>query len=200
MESTVEESLCWKATISKKANTTDLERDLQRTRLRRWTNDRRRRTWAPSAGRSGCFFFFYDRLRTFDLRFLLWMYLASILLERFRSALQKATSREMLVISRQNGLRLLSSRLSGYRQKFDGHVLIGCCDDLRTDRLRVKLKELRGRVPVGRFFLLILLALASCGRFASADHLTVYFLVCRSLRVWMAGMLANFMIFLSYYY
>ena len=43
-------------------------------------------------------------------------------------------SREMLVISWQNGLRLLSSRLSGYRQKIDGHVLIGRCDDLRTDR------------------------------------------------------------------
>ena len=36
------------------------------------------------------FFFFYDRLRTLDLRFLLWMYLASILLERFQSAQQKA--------------------------------------------------------------------------------------------------------------
>ena len=36
------------------------------------------------------FFFFYDRLRTLDLRFLLWMYPASILLERFRSAGQKA--------------------------------------------------------------------------------------------------------------
>ena len=35
-------------------------------------------------------FFFYDRLRTLDLRFLLWMYLASILLERFRSVRQKA--------------------------------------------------------------------------------------------------------------
>ena len=34
--------------------------------------------------------FFYDRLRTLDLHFLLWMYLASILLERFRSARQKA--------------------------------------------------------------------------------------------------------------
>ena len=33
------------------------------------------------------------------------------------------------------------------------------------------------------FFPLFLLALASCGHFASADHLTVYFLVCRSLRV-----------------
>ena len=38
----------------------------------------------------GLLFFFYDRLRTYDLRFLLWMYLASILLERFRSARQKA--------------------------------------------------------------------------------------------------------------
>ena len=38
----------------------------------------------------GLFFFFYDRLRTWDLRFLLWMYLASILLERIRSARQKA--------------------------------------------------------------------------------------------------------------
>ena len=35
-------------------------------------------------------FFFYDRLRTLDLRFLLWMYLAKHLLERFRSARQKA--------------------------------------------------------------------------------------------------------------
>ena len=35
-------------------------------------------------------FFFYDRLRTLDLRFLLRMYLASILLERVRSARQKA--------------------------------------------------------------------------------------------------------------
>ena len=35
-------------------------------------------------------FFFYDHLKTLDLRFLLWMYLASILLERFRSARQKA--------------------------------------------------------------------------------------------------------------
>ena len=52
-----------------------------------------------------------------------------------------------------------------------------------TDRLRVKLKDLQGGVPVGRFFPFFLLALASCGRFASADHLTVYFLVCRSLRV-----------------
>ena len=39
-------------------------------------------------------------------------------------------SREMLVISRQNGLRLLLSRLSGYRQKLDCHALIGRCDDL----------------------------------------------------------------------
>ena len=69
-----------------------------------------------------------------------------------RSHLIRSASREMLVISRQNGLRLLSSRLSGYRQKIDGHALIGRCDDLRTDRLRVKLKDLRGRVPVGRFF------------------------------------------------
>ena len=64
----------------------------------------------------------------------------------------------------------------------------------------LKLKDLWGRVLVGRFFPLFLLALASCGRFASVDHLTVYFLVCRSLRVWMAGMFANLTIFLSYYY
>ena len=38
----------------------------------------------------GLFFFFYDRLRTLDLRFLLWMYLDSNLLERFRSARLKA--------------------------------------------------------------------------------------------------------------
>ena len=85
----IEESFCYKAKILKKANTTDLERDLQRTRLRRSTNDRRRRKWAPSVGRSGCFFSYY-RLRNLDLRFLLWMYLASILLERFRSARQNA--------------------------------------------------------------------------------------------------------------
>ena len=36
------------------------------------------------------YYFFYNRLRTLYLRFLLWMYLASILLERFRSARQKA--------------------------------------------------------------------------------------------------------------
>ena len=41
-------------------------------------------------------------------------------------------SREMPLISRQNGLRLLSSRFSGYRQKLDGHALIGRCDDLQT--------------------------------------------------------------------
>ena len=50
-----------------------------------------RSTWAPSEGRSGCFFFFfYDRLRTLDLCLLLWMYLTSLLLERFRSARPKA--------------------------------------------------------------------------------------------------------------
>ena len=38
----------------------------------------------------GLFFFFYDRLRTLELRFLHWMYLASLLLERFPSARQKA--------------------------------------------------------------------------------------------------------------
>ena len=62
--SRIEESFCWKATILKKANTTDLERDLQRTRLRRSTNDRRRRTWAPSEGRSGFFFFCFFFLRS----------------------------------------------------------------------------------------------------------------------------------------
>ena len=43
----------------KQPNTASLERDLQRSRLRRSTNDRRRRTWTPSAGRSAaaCFFF-----------------------------------------------------------------------------------------------------------------------------------------------
>ena len=40
------------------------------------------------------------------------------------------SSREMLVISRQNGLRLLSSRLSGYRQKATRWSMIGRCDDL----------------------------------------------------------------------
>ena len=45
----------------KESNTTDLERDLQRTWLRRSTNDRRRRTWAPSAVRSGCLFLFFLR-------------------------------------------------------------------------------------------------------------------------------------------
>ena len=59
----------------KKPNTTDLERDLQRPRLRRSTIDWRRQTWTPSAGRSSCLgFFFYDRLTTLDLRFLLWKY------------------------------------------------------------------------------------------------------------------------------
>ena len=93
----------------------------------------------------------------------------------------------MLVISRQNGLRLLSSRLSGYRQNIDGHVLIGRCDDLRTDSTgsesnsKIDISEVEFLLVV--FFPLFLLALASCGRFASADHLTVYFLVCRSLRV-----------------
>ena len=36
------------------------------------------------------FFCFYDHLRTLDLRFLLGMSLAKLLLERFRSAQQKA--------------------------------------------------------------------------------------------------------------
>ena len=45
----------------KKPNTKDLERDLQRPRLRRSTIDRRRRTWAPFAGRLGFFSFFNDR-------------------------------------------------------------------------------------------------------------------------------------------
>ena len=44
----------------------------------------------------------------------------------------QCTSREMPLISWQNGLRLLSSRFSGYRQKLDGHALIGRCDDLQT--------------------------------------------------------------------
>ena len=39
----------------------------------------------------GLFFFFvYDRQRTLDLRFLLWMNLAKLLLERFRSSQEKA--------------------------------------------------------------------------------------------------------------
>ena len=76
----------------KKPNTTDLERNLQRPRLWRLTIDRRRWTWMPSAGRSSCFFFFFQRsfLTTSDLRFLLWKYLAKLLLERFRSAWQKS--------------------------------------------------------------------------------------------------------------
>ena len=48
-----------------KPNTTDLERDLQRPTLKRSTIDQRRRTWAPSAGRLGCFFFlFFSFLRS----------------------------------------------------------------------------------------------------------------------------------------
>ena len=41
----------------------DLERDLQRPRLRRWMIDRRRRTWTPfaAAGRSSCSFSFFLR-------------------------------------------------------------------------------------------------------------------------------------------
>ena len=58
-------------------------------------------------------------------------------------------SREMLVISRQNGLCLLSSRLSGYRQKATRWSAAAM---ICTDRLRVKLKDLRGGVPGGRFF------------------------------------------------
>ena len=60
----------------KKPNTTDLERDLQRPRLRRSTINRRRWTWTPYAGRSSCFFFCFvfllRRLTNLDLRFLLW--------------------------------------------------------------------------------------------------------------------------------
>ena len=90
-----------------------------------------------------------------------------------------------------NGLRLLSSRLSGYRQKIDGHVLIGRCDDLCTDATGSESNSKISEVEflLVDFFPFISLALASCGRFAFADHLTVYFLVCRSLRVRMAGML-----------
>ena len=92
------------------------------------------------------------------------------------------SSREMLFISRQKGLRLLSSRLSVYRQKLDGHALIGRCDDLhRQADPRSKISEVEFLLV--DFFPLFLLALASCGRFASANHLAVYFLVCRSLRV-----------------
>ena len=53
--------------FKEKANTTNLERDLQRTRLRRSTNDRRERL--PQVDRA--VFFFYDRLRTLDMLFLL---------------------------------------------------------------------------------------------------------------------------------
>ena len=94
-----------------------------------------------------------------------------------------------------NGLRLLSSRLSGYQQKIDGHVLIGRCDDLRPTGSESNSKISEVEFLLVDFFPFISLALASCGRFASADHLTVYFLVCRSLRVWMAGMFANLTIF-----
>ena len=47
-----------------KPNTTNLERDLQRPRLRRWTIDRQRRMWTPSAGlgRSSWLSFFFLRL------------------------------------------------------------------------------------------------------------------------------------------
>ena len=47
----------YKFTNLKKPNVTDLERDLQRPRLRRLMINQRRRTWTPSAGRLGCFFF-----------------------------------------------------------------------------------------------------------------------------------------------
>ena len=46
--------------------------------------------FSRSIGLFFCCSFFYDHLRTLDLRFLLWMYLASILLERFWSARRKA--------------------------------------------------------------------------------------------------------------
>ena len=59
-------------TIIKKPNATVLERDLQQPLLTRSTTDRWRRTWTQSAGRSSCFFFFFDRLTTWDLPFLLW--------------------------------------------------------------------------------------------------------------------------------
>ena len=72
-------------------------------------------------------------------RFVQYVYGREVLVESdhqpLETILQKPLpSREMLVISRQikkNGLRLLSSRLSGYRQKLDGQALIGRCDDLR---------------------------------------------------------------------
>ena len=73
---------------------------------------------------------------------------------------QKGTSREMLVISRQNGLRLLSSRLSGYRQKATRWSAAAM---ICTDRLRVKLKDLRGGVPVGRFFPFFFVGFCICG-------------------------------------
>ena len=58
----IENSFCLEATNFKKPNTTDLERDLQRPRLRRSTIDRRRQTWTPSAGRSSCFFFLFSAI------------------------------------------------------------------------------------------------------------------------------------------
>ena len=92
-------------------------------------------------------------LHSFVLRFLESLERKRTRLSGRSAASWERTSREMLVISRQNGLRLLSSRLSGYRQKLDGHALIGrCAVMICTDRLRIKLKDLRGGVPVGRFF------------------------------------------------
>ena len=60
------ESFCQEATILKKPNTTDLERDLQRPRLRRSTE-----ADVNPLRRSIELLFFYDRLKPLDLRFLL---------------------------------------------------------------------------------------------------------------------------------
>ena len=62
-------------------------------------------------------------------------------------------SREMLVISRQNGLCLLS----GYRQKIDDHALIGRSEDLTltlsTDRLRRSELESNSKISEVEFLL-----------------------------------------------
>ena len=57
--------------------------------------------------------------------------------------------------------------------------------------------------PVGKFFPFLfswLLHGGSCRRFTSGNHITVYFLVCLCLRVWMVGMFANWTICLSHFY
>ena len=93
--------------------------------------------------------------------------------------------------------RASSALVTIERLSTKGHALIGRCDDLHrqapSQTQTSKISEVKFLLV--DFFPFFLLALASFGRFASADHLTVYFLVCRSLRVWMAGMFANLTIF-----